>query len=652
MRRAVTALVASALGVTLACALLPSGSKKPARKVIVLGMDGLDPELLQKYMGEGKLPNFSALASRGSLVRLGTSIPPQSPVAWSNLITGMEPGGHGIFDFIHRDPGTMLPYLSTSKVEPPTGTLKLGSWVFPLWGGGVTLLRHGKAFWQVLDQHGVPATVIRMPANFPPAETKSRSLAGMGTPDLLGTYGTFSFYTDNPLLRPGPANGGRVYAVEVENDRVRAKLYGPGNPFRKDEAPAAIDFTVWLDPEEPVAKIVLPDQEILLQEGEWSGWVHVQFDLIPHWKSVSAICRFYLKEAHPGFELYVSPFNLDPADPALPISTPADLAIEMAEELGPYHTLGIAEDTKALSAGVLNDGEFLAQVKTVMDEQVKAFSLELQRFRRGLLFFYFSSVDQTSHMLWRMIDERHPAYNAALAEKYGRALEQVYQEMDRVVGMTLAKMDGDTTLIVLSDHGFAPYYRSFNLNTWLLEQGYIVLKNPMSREGELFSNVDWSRTRAYGLGLNGLYLNLAGRERNGIVPRGPEADGLLKEIREKLLGVQDAKTGLPVITQIVDSAQAYPGPYQSESPDLVIGYNRGYRAGWSTVLGGFSSTVLEDNTEPWSGDHCMDSRLVPGVLLSNRKVSASSPSLKDVAPTILGEFGIRKTEAMTGQPVF
>jgi predicted AlkP superfamily phosphohydrolase/phosphomutase len=225
--------------------------------------------------------------------------------------------------------------------------------------------------------------------------------------------------------------------------------------------------------------------------------------------------------------------------------------------------------------------------------------------------------------------------------------------MDQVLGEVLPRLDKDTTLLVLSDHGFAPFYRSFNLNTWLLNHGYIKLKGQSdSDSSEPLANVDWNATRAYGLGLNGLYINLRGREGNGIVSPGAEARSLMNEIKGKLLEDKDPKTNLPVITRVDIANDVYQGPYSQSGPDLLIGYNRGYRAGWKTILGAFPQDVLEDNTNPWSGDHCMDYTLVPGVLLSNRKIAADTPALTDIAPTVLAEFGIAKPKAMMGRSIF
>jgi predicted AlkP superfamily phosphohydrolase/phosphomutase len=402
-----------------------------------------------------------------------------------------------------------------------------------------------------------------------------------------------------------------------------------------------------------VAKISFQDQEFVLREGEWSGWVPVEFQLIPFFGNVQGICRFYLKQAHPRFQLYVSPINIDPANPALPISTPKSYSKQLSEEVGEFYTQGIAEDTKALSGAVLDDKEYLEQAREVLAEHRRIFDAEFPKFHEGMFFFYFSSLDLNSHMFWRLMDPSHPGYNAALAEQNAAAIEWFYQQIDEVLGEVLPKVDANTTLLVVSDHGFAPYYRSFNLNTWLVQNGYIVMKNDGTADSsEPLANVDWSKTRAYGLGLNGLYINLRGRERDGIVAAGAEEDALIKELSDKLLAEKDPKTGLPVITRMDRASVVYQGPYATSGPDLLVGYNRGYRAGWQTILGAFPPDIMEDNLNPWSGDHCMDSSLVPGVVLSNEKIVAEKPALTDIAPTIFAEFGIAKPKQLTGASIF
>ncbi|MFQ6113603.1 MAG: alkaline phosphatase family protein [bacterium] len=622
------------------------------KNVIVIGFDGMDPQLLSKYMEEGRLPNLKRLAHEGDYKLLGTSIPPQSPVAWSNFITGMNPGGHGIFDFIHRDPRTMFPISSTSKTEGASRTITIGSWVIPLSRGKVKLLRQGKAFWTILEEQGIPTTVFRVPSNFPPVKSKGKSLSGMGTPDLLGTYGTFSYYTDNPPPNRDDISGGVVYSVEVINNQVESKLVGPKNTFRKDEPDATVPFKVWLDPEYRTAKIVVQGHQILLKEKEWSDWIQVKFEMLSFLQSVTGICRFYLKEVRPNFELYVTPINIDPSNPALPISTPEDYAKELHRDCGFFYTQGMPEDTKALSWGVFDYDDFHRQSQNVLNERLRLFDYVLNSFEGGLLFFYFSSTDLNTHMFYNMIDPHHPSYRPDQEKKFGNVLASIYETADGVVGQLLDRIDDNTTLIVMSDHGFAPFRRAFHLNTWLKDQGYITLYDESKQaESEFFQNVDWSRTRAYGLGFNGLYINLRGREIYGCVPPGQKED-LLKEISEKLLALRDPKNGVKIVDRVYRAEETYSGKSVGNAPDLVIGYNRGYRASWETTIGNFPLEWIEDNLDPWSGDHCIAAELVPGVIFTNKTIKARHPKLYDLAPTILAEFGIAKEDGMVGNPIF
>lgn len=617
------------------------------KKLIVIGFDGMDPVILDRLMSEGRLPNFKRLAETGSFRKLATSVPPQSPVAWSNFITGMNPGGHGIFDFIHRDPDTMFPYLSTSKTEPAERTVKIGKWVIPLTSGKVSLLRQGKAFWEYLSENGIPATVFRVPANFPTVDGDAYQLSGMGTPDIQGTYGTFSYYTDEERNNADEISGGKVFKVQVKDNMVKSSLPGPVNTFKSDSPQSKVDFTVYVDPENPVAKIDIEGNEVILKEGEWSDWIRIKYKMLPLIESARGIARFYLKEIRPNFKLYVTPVNIDPSSPALPISSPEHYSEDIAEEIGLYYTQGIPEDTKALSENVLDDEEFLGQTDIVFNEELEMLDFELNRFKSGLLFFYIGRVDQLSHMFWRTMDKNHPAYKSG--DGHGQVIENAYIEMDKVLGLVLDRMDKDTTLIVLSDHGFAPFYRAFNLNTWLSDNDYITLTD--DSEGEFFTNVDWSKTRAYGVGFNGLYLNLRGREQEGIVEPG-EREKLLDELSDKLASIRDPKNGEQVISRVYRAEEIYSGPHTEEAPDLIIGYNKGYRASWETVLGSFPKDVLRDNTQKWSGDHLMEAELVPGIILSNKEIKSENPALYDLAPTILGEFGIPKQEGMIGDSIF
>jgi predicted AlkP superfamily phosphohydrolase/phosphomutase len=646
-------LIFSPMLVVLACLLWGCGHGHNStvavqKKVIILGIDAMDPGILDRLIREGKMANFERLGKTGNLRQVRTSIPPESPVAWSNFITGMNPGGHGIFDFIHRDPKTMTPFLSTSKTEAGGRSVHVGEWILPLTAGKVILLRHGQSFWELLHARGVSTTVLRCPANFPPVKASGTQLSGMGTPDILGGYGTFSFYTDEPLEKYQGITGGEVHSIKVSEQTIRTRLQGPRNSFRNKSPRCEIDLTIYVDAEHPVAKIVIQDEQILLREKNWSPWVRVKFELIPHLQSVTGICRFYLQAIRPHFKLYVSPINLDPASPAMPISEPGDYSSRLADQIGLFYTQGIPEDTNALSARILDDGEFLEQVRLVSGETLRMFDYELGRFHAGLLYFYFGSIDALQHMFWRTMDPRHPAHDPA--NPFTHVIEDAYREMDEVLGKTLKKVDEQTTLIVISDHGFAPFYRAFSLNTWLKNNAYVSLTN--FSEGELLNNVDWNNTRAYGLGFAGLYLNLKGREKNGIVEPGRDREALLKELTEKLLAIHDPKNGEPVILRVYRTDEVYNGPYKQDAPDLIIGYNRGYRASWETTLGKFPRELLRDNQEKWSGDHLMAPEVVPGILLANKKIKAATPALFDLAPSILAEFGVSKPDDMVGNNIF
>lgn len=650
LKIALSAGALSQLGFGMSGLIKTSGKKDTPQKMIILGLDGIDPHLLQSFMAQGKLPAFRKLIAQGDFSSLGTSIPPQSPVAWSNFISGTNPGGHGIFDFIHRDPKSYIPTFSASETEEARRTISLGNIVLPLSGGEVKQLRRGKAFWQHLEKHDIPATVFKIPANYPPSETSQRTISGMGTPDILGTYGIFNFYTSTTAQINEDIGGGRIHEVYVIGNQIEAKLPGPINTFRKDRPESSIKFKVYLDPVHPVAKIVLPDQEFILKEGEWSSWKRIHYPMIPT-QSISGICQFYLKKVRPEFKLYVSPVNIDPADPALPICTPSNYSKELEKRFGPFFTKGLPADTSALDNDVLDDGEFLQQEDFILKERVDMFDYELSRFDSGLLFYYVSSTDQRQHMFWRLIDKKHPSYDPQLASKYGNAIEKVYEEADKIVQKALDKADKNTFVMVMSDHGFTPFRYCFNLNTWLKEAGYHSLINPWKQgEDMLFMNTDWSKTKAYAIGLNGLYINQKGREAEGIVSE-KEKEALIREIAHKLENFVDSHTGEHPVFRAFVAKDVYHGPWVNSAPDIILGYNRGYRVSWASPLGRLPKEIIEPNTEKWSGDHCMSPEIIPGILVTNRKIRARSPALHDLTATIMDFFGIEKPPEITGKSI-
>jgi len=608
--------------------------------MIVIGIDGMDYALSRKLIDEGRLPNLARLEKMGGFQALGTSVPPQSPVAWSNFITGLDSGGHGIYDFIHRNPETMDPYLSTSKSIEPSRTLKFGKWDIPLSGGGMELLRHGTPFWEVLEGHGIPTTIIRMPANFPPSGSAYRELSGMGTPDVLGTPGYYSFYTTMPE-RITANTEALIERVQVRDGIVEAELLGPPNPLLIESEDLKAPFTVYVDDEYLVAKIVVGQEEFILQQGEWSEWVPVEFEMIPYVQSINATARFFLREIRPEFELYVSPINLDPVAPLMPISTPVGYATELAEATGRFYTQGMPEDTNALNEGVFNNADFMTQVAMAHTEIRNQFDYVLKEFQGGFLFYYFGNLDQVSHMMWRAMDPEHPGHDPIADAPYANAVIDRYVDVDELIGETLGKLPENTTLVVMSDHGFTSWRRAMNLNTWLLENGYITLMNPRRVTGiSYFGNVDWESTEAYAVGLNGVYINLRGREANGSVMPSDQ-DTLSAEIAEKLLSFIDPITGEQAVTKVYHRDEVFAdGGYLDIGPDLIVGFAKGVRGSNESALGEFSTEIIFDNDHPWSGDHLMDHETVPGVLFSSRPLQRVVTSLQNLAGVLLAEFGI------------
>ena len=629
------------------------------KKVIVIGFDGMDPFLTEKMMDAGDLPTFNKLRKHNGYRRLGTSNPPQSPVAWANFINGAGPGTHGIFDFIHRDPAKQcVPFYSAAETVEGKGSIGFGEhqiqltfWPFNHSPTQTLLRREGTPFWDYLAEAGIASAFYDLPSNYPPSKAQyghHHCLSGMGTPDLLGTYGTYQHFSEDGPVRTKDEPGGMRTMLFFENETAKATLVGPLDSLLKKPVSIKVDFLVHRDIDSKAAVIEIQDQSVILKEGQWSQWLQIDFPLSQPGpdKDMSGICRFYLQEVSPNFRLYVTPINIDPSDPASPITEPKNFSKKISSELGLFYTTGFQEDHKALANKVFSDAEYAAQAETVLEERLRLLDYAKEHYQDGLLFFYFSSTDLQSHMFWWNSDKPHPARSAAQAKKYFEHIKDIYRRADKVVNDMVKEYGDEATIFVMSDHGFSNFARQFNLNTWLRENGYLYPPNATS----IMSDVDWSQTRAYGLGINGLYLNLQGREKEGIVDAW-EKDKLLDELVEKLEAVRDVN-GQQVIKKARRSDQIYKGPHTALAPDIIIGYNRGYRAAWTACLGDMDDTVFSDNDSAWAADHCCDSSEVPGVLFSNKPITKEDPALIDLAPTILAEYGLTKPSTMTGMTIF
>jgi predicted AlkP superfamily phosphohydrolase/phosphomutase len=624
------------------------------KRIVVVGLDGLDPVLAERFIAEGKLPNLARLADKGEFKRLHTTYPAMSPVAWSSFATGVNPAKHGIFDFLTRDTRTYAPDLSSAEIRPSKRSLKLGKWEIPLGAPQVKLLRKSKPFWEVLSRYDVPCSILRVPITFPPQKLSGTMLSAMCVPDLQGTQGSFTYYSSEEESDAKSIGGWHV-PVKVVESTVQTKLLGPPNPMRPDGPRLECPFTVTLAQGDQPAKLRVGRRTFDLPLDGYTDWIDIAFPLGLPGMKLRGICRFRLMSCPAGaFRLYVSPINIDPARPVLPISYPGLFSVFLSKLIGRYSTLGLAEDTWALNEGVLDEKAFLEQAWSNHREREGMFFEMLNRHRRGVLTCVFDGTDRIQHMFMRYLDDGHPALKEEDRDSpYKDVIEQTYQRVDEMVGRVMKKVDindPNNLLLVMSDHGFQTFRRGVNLNAWLLENGYLALEEGHEKSGEWLRHIDWSRTRAYALGLGGIFLNVAGREAKGIVAA-EDAHALADELAERLTGLRDDGYDAVAIKQAYASHRLYRGPYKDQAPDVIVGYERGWRASWSCARGIADRTVFSDNTKAWSGDHCIDPTLVPGVLFTNQKLGKADeePVISDLAPTMLELLGVPAPGYMDGR---
>ncbi len=633
------------------------GGKAKVRRVVTLGLDGLDPVLTKKWMDSGDMPNLVRLREQGGFRPLGTTWPAMSPVGWSTFATGVDPSGHNIFDFLSRDMATHLPVLSSTRLKTAGVGRHLGP--IPLPGGGhpFTMLRRSKPFWTTCGEQGVPSTVLRIPITFPPDKFAGKQLSAMCVPDLRGTQGTFTHFTQPGEDYTGRTTGGDRRILEaVGKNRWRGMLPGPDRANGAGTLELAIDVTV--DAPKLQASFSMGGQKFSLGQDEYSAWIPVCF--ADGRGKAQGICKLRVTSFAPRFSFYVSPVHIDPMHPAFPISQPAHFSLALARLHGPFATLGLAEDTWALNERVLDEQAFLDQAWAIHAEREQQLFHALDHQPDGVISVVFDATDRIQHMFFRYLDPTHPANAGKDTEVHKDAILDLYRRADDLVGRVLSKLSPQDALLVISDHGFKPFRRGVNLNAWFRKHGYLFLKSdpqsgplPSIPPGKRFEvgEVDWSRTRAYTNGLAGFYLNIKGRERDGCVAPAAARD-LKQELIDKLRGLPDPEHSEEAITELWASEDIYQGPYRENGPDVIVGYKPGYRTDWDAAVGAVTSQVLSDNTRSWSGDHCMDPRQVPGVLFSNRTFTATRPDLRDIAPSILDLLGLPLPGHMTGRSIF
>jgi predicted AlkP superfamily phosphohydrolase/phosphomutase len=618
------------------------------KRVVVVGLDGLEPTLTEELLEEGILPNLAKLKQDGTYMRLGTTWPPLSPVAWSSFATGTNPGKHNIFDFISRNPADYRPTMSSVRIREPKRKLKLGGLLIPISKPELTGLRKSKPFWTVLGEAGIFSAVLRVPITFPPDRFKGVQLSAMCVPDLRGTQGMFTFYSEQGqagTTGDGDTGGDRIIA-QRRGDAVESYVRGPINSLRVDRAELRLPFSVRKG-RDGAAVMTIGGQRINLPLGRHTEWIRISFKAAPGIK-VRGVCQFFLRQFEP-FELYCTPVQIDPDKPVMPISHPVIYSSYLARSQGTFATLGLAEDTWSLSEKLMGEDGFLEQAYEIHDERETMFFDTLERVRQGLVVCVFDGPDRIQHMFWRFIDDRHPALRPEQRASHRNVIRDMYKRMDELIGRVRAKLDSDTALMVMSDHGFKPFRRGVELNAWLLANGYLKLKNgATSSNAAYLADIDWSATRAYAIGLAGIFLNQKGREAQGIVEPG-EAKKLIDELCNRLTGLRDPHNDEIAIHQAISKHDAYKGPYKDAAPDLIIGYNVGYRVSWDAATGKTPADIFTDNMKAWSGDHCIHPDLVPGVLFSDLMLDPKGASIMDVAPTALELFGLPRPAYMDGR---
>jgi predicted AlkP superfamily phosphohydrolase/phosphomutase len=681
------------------------------QKVIVLGFDGVDARYTEQWMNEGKLPNLAKLRASGTFRPLLPTTPAQTPVSWSTFSTGIDPGRTGIFDFLRRDPKTYLPVFAAfdETTEPflfgksnplflALGTLLLfaiiaaillllgrriggaillalglllGAGVFfgvktyiPETRPGVVNRRQGTPFWEVAANGGKKATIVHVPVTFPATDFhEGHMLSGLGVPDISARVGKPFYFTSELDFQRARTNEFSIEVVQLEDNKgvIETKIQGPPNKLFKEPPYISIPMTIAVANDRNSIEILVSGKKYPLRAGEWTGWVDFEFPFNPLIK-LRGISRFHLISVQPEIKLYLSPINFDPRSlpPGFRISTPGDWAPQLAKEQGLYKTIGWQIDTWAISEGFATERIFWDDMEWTVAQSRKMFASFLQR-DDDLIVQCFEFPDRVGHVFWRAVDPRHPAYDAKLAAEWGDALLKAYQLMDAIVGDAMAAAEKKhALLIVASDHGFASFRRSVHYNTWLVMNGYMTLKTGVEvkdrnvemlfDQGQFWENVDWSKTRAYAMGLGEVYVNLKGREAQGVVEPGAPYDALKAELKERLVALVDPETNEHPVRRVVTREEAYKKFDPNMIPDLFVMNNDGYRVSWQTSLGGVPKKVFEDNKAVWSGDHCsVDPQIVRGIFFTNRKLTGGrAPYIADIYPTVLGALGLKAPYEIDG----
>ena len=572
-------------------------------KTVIIGLDAFDPVFFENLSQQDKLPNLGKLTSSKGYSQFQVSNPAQSEVSWTSIATGLNPGGHGMFDFVHRIPENYNLFVSLL----PTGKTF----------GGTQFVRpfNAKTIFDMAVERGYPATSMWWPATFPASpDSPVRSLPGLGTPDIQGRLGIGCLYSSD-LKMPEKIGKTPVLPLKKKStNHFSGELNGPIINSRNGSRFSSVEFNIILNEDNSI--IIQVDKKIInLRIGEWSPILELRFK-VGLMLSVTVITRLIVTQIKPDVRVYFLPLQLHPLKSPWRYGTPRSFVKESWQKSGPFLTLGWPQDTTGLDDGCINDEQFLQLCEEIFATRVNLLRHHLNTFNEGLLACVFDSLDRIQHMFWHNRPD---------------IIESWYVKLDNLVGVVMAKIaarpDKPTRLLILSDHGFKKFDYKVNLNRWLIENGFLITKDE-EPEGEL-KKVDWSKTRAYAIGLNSLYLNVAGREGQGIVLESDKV-ALANDIERKL-STWEGPDGRRVIQKTWHNHEALEGPLSSYGPDLLIGYTPGYRASSETGLGAWTKDSLLINNDHWGADHCINPTSVPGVIFSNRDLSnIPHPSYKNI----------------------
>jgi len=697
--------------------MVPLAAQQAPKKLIILGFDGADAKLTQRWMDEGKLPNLARLRSQGAFSPLRPTIPSQTPVSWSTFSTGLNPGRHGVFDFLKRDPKIYKPTFAAAEEGHETflfgksNGLVLGLiaavamgllllLILKLFrlrlavaaavaavlavaagiGAGMAAARllptsrpiainnqHGDTFWALLGHAGKRVRVMRIPVTFPPKDFEhGELLSGLGVPDLSARIGKPFYFTSELFFQPKGSGDFSVEVVELVDNKgsIETEIKEvPDELFHKkeDSAYLKIPMTLTVAPDRKSLRIQTSGNDITLKPGQWSDWARFAFPFNSLIK-VQGIGKFKLLSLDPEVRLYLSPLDFDPERlaPGFNVTTPAGFVKDLTRAHGPFKTRGWMIDTWSPSAGTIDEQTFLDDVKMTVDKDKEILNAALAQDDWDVMVHYFEFTDRVQHMMFRYFDPKHPLYTAEGAAKWGGSIEKAYEDMDRIVGEVMQKRP-DAALMVVSDHGFASFRRGMNYNTWLAKNGFMTLTGEDAKrknledlfdQGNFFTNVDWSKTKAYALGLGQIYINLKGREGKGSVNPGAEYEAVRQQIKQGLEAFVDEETGDKPVAHVFTREEAYNGVFDPVLiPDLIPSNSEGYRVGWQDALGGIGKAIVEPNDQIWSGDHCsVYPPLVQGILFSNFKLNAPNGAyMGDVMPTILALYGVKPTTNLDGK---